>query len=55
MTIIVDTPANIAASFDIVDQLTGGHGLVTCEMVPALLAIHGGERQGGMNLAEHGY
>jgi PII-like signaling protein len=55
MTIIVDTPTNIAASFDIVDQLTGGHGLVTCEMVPALLAIHGGEQQGGMNLADHRY
>jgi len=55
MTIIVDTPANIAASFDIVDELTDGHGLVTCEMVPALLSVHGGERQGGMNLADHRY
>lgn len=37
-TIIVDTPANIARSFDIVDELTAEHGLVTSEMVPALVA-----------------
>ncbi|MGH3495503.1 MAG: DUF190 domain-containing protein, partial [Sciscionella sp.] len=35
-TIIVDTPARIAAAFDIVDELTTEHGLVTTEMVPAL-------------------
>ena len=55
MTIIVDTPANIAASFDIADELTGEHGMVTCEMVPALLAVHRGERHGGLGLADHRY
>ena len=35
-TIIVDTPDRIARSFDIVDELTREHGLVTSEMVPAL-------------------
>ena len=55
MTIIVDTPANIAASFDIVDTLTGEHGMVTCEMVPALLAVHRGERRGGLDLAAYRY
>ena len=34
-TIIVDTPQSIARSFDIVDELTTRHGLVTSEMVPA--------------------
>ncbi|MGH3695025.1 MAG: DUF190 domain-containing protein [Pseudonocardiaceae bacterium] len=33
VTIIIDTPARIAASFDIVDELTTGHGVVTSEMV----------------------
>ncbi|MCX5041875.1 DUF190 domain-containing protein [Aldersonia sp. NBC_00410] len=37
-TIIVDTPANIARNFDIVDEVTTKHGLVTSEMVPALVA-----------------
>lgn len=32
-TIIVDTPQAIARSFDIVDELTNWHGLVTSEMV----------------------
>lgn len=36
MTILVDTPENIAASFDVIDDLTTEHGLVTVETVPAL-------------------
>ena len=55
MTIIVDTPRNIAASFRIVDELTGGHGLVTAEMVPALLTVHDGEWRGDIDLADHRY
>ncbi|MGH3494646.1 MAG: DUF190 domain-containing protein, partial [Sciscionella sp.] len=35
-TIVIDTPDNIAASFDVIDELTGEHGLVTSEMVPSL-------------------
>ncbi|MGH3781595.1 MAG: DUF190 domain-containing protein [Pseudonocardiaceae bacterium] len=38
VTIIVDTPERIATSFDIVDELTTEHGVVTSEMVPALTA-----------------
>ncbi|CAM4278918.1 hypothetical protein MB901379_01410 [Mycobacterium basiliense] len=38
-TIIVDTPEAIARSFDIVDELTTRHGLVTSEMVPAAMAF----------------
>lgn len=54
-TVIVDTPDNIARSFDIVDELTHEHGLVTSEMVPALLAIDGDDRRGGTRLARHDY
>jgi len=54
-TIIVDTPDNIAQSFDIIDELTQQHGLVTSEMVPALLAVDGDDRRGGTNLARHDY
>ena len=54
-TILVDTPAAIAHSFDIVDELTAEHGLVTSEMVPAMLALDGGNRRGGTRLARHRY
>lgn len=54
-TIIVDTPDSIARSFDIVDEVTGIHGLVTCEMVPALLMLDGGRRQGSTDLADYRY
>ena len=54
-TILVDTPAAIAHSFDIVDELTAERGLVTSEMVPAMLAIDGGNRRGGTRLAWHRY
>jgi PII-like signaling protein len=55
MTIIVDTPEHIARSFDIVDKCTRKHGLVTSEMVPALVVIDGDRRMGGTELAEYGY
>lgn len=52
MTILVDTPERIARSFGIVDAVTGRHGLVTCETVPALLAVDSGASHGGLDLAE---
>ncbi len=55
MTVIIDTPSRVAASFDIVDALTAGRGLVTCEMVPALLAIDGDSRHGTTELADYPY
>ncbi len=55
MTVVVGPPGSMARSFDIVDSLTAEHGLVTCEMVPALLAIHGGRRHGSTDLAEFRY
>ena len=52
MTVIVDTPARIARSFQMAADLTGSHGLITCETVPALLAIEGSDRHGGLDLAQ---
>lgn len=49
-TVVVDTPARIAASFDLIDALTGVHGLVTSEVVPAQVSIDGGLTQGGLTL-----
>jgi PII-like signaling protein len=55
VTIVVDSPERIAASFDIIDALTEPHGLVTSELVPALVTIDGGERRGGTALARYDY
>jgi PII-like signaling protein len=54
-TIVIDTPANIAASFDVVDELTRNQGLVTSEMVPATVTIDGNDRDGGTRMARHTY
>lgn len=54
VTIIVDTAANIAESFDIVDEITREQGLVTSEMVPALVADDDDGR-GGPRIARHRY
>jgi PII-like signaling protein len=35
ITTVIDTPDGIAESFDIIDEFTDEHGLVTSEMVPA--------------------
>ncbi|OMC44479.1 DUF190 domain-containing protein [Mycobacterium sp. IS-1264] len=54
-TIIVDTPRSIARSFDIVDEVTSRHGLVTSEMVPAALSLDETQRLGDITLAQHDY
>ena len=53
VTIIIDTPDRIGASFDIVDELTTEHGVVTSEMVPATAMIAGDNRDGDPRLAPH--
>lgn len=54
VTIVVDTPARIAESFRIVDELTERAGLVTSELVPAVAALDpDGRRIGGLRLARH--
>ena len=55
VTILIDTPANIAESFDIVDELTRDEGLVTSEMVPALVSDEGDNGQGRPRMASHRY
>ena len=54
-TIIVDRPDRIARSFELIDELTSEHGLVTSEMVPAVVLVDGDERIGGTELAEYRY
>jgi PII-like signaling protein len=36
VTVLIDRPSRIAELFDVVDELTADHGLVTSELVPAL-------------------
>jgi PII-like signaling protein len=55
VTIIIDTPGRIASNFDIVHELTAEHGVVTSEMVPAVVTIAGPDRHGDTGLARHGY
>lgn len=49
-TVIIDTAPNIAASYEIVDELTEHDGLVTCEVVPTMLALHDGHSVGSLQL-----
>jgi PII-like signaling protein len=53
VSIVVDKPDQIAASFEIVDELTDERGLVTSEMVPAMTTMAEAERRGGLRLARH--
>lgn len=53
VTIIIDTPANIAESFGVVDELTHDEGLVTSEMVPALVSDD--DDHGRPPIARHRY
>lgn len=55
VTIVVDTPANIEECFDVVDELTRHEGLVTSEMVPALVSDDGDAGRGGPPMANHRY
>jgi PII-like signaling protein len=55
VTTIVDTPSRIARSFDIVDELTADHGMVTSEMVPAVVSVSDQDRDGDGELARHDY
>ncbi len=51
LTVLLDTPANALRSFEVVDELTGGGGLVTSELVPALRASGPAIEHGGLELA----
>lgn len=54
VTVVIDTPANIAESFDAINELTANEGLVTSEMVPALVSDDDGG-QGPPSMARHRY
>jgi PII-like signaling protein len=51
VTVLLDSPARIAESFAIVDELTDQEGLVTSEMVPAL--VGSGQHGEPFRLARH--
>ncbi|MGI8712721.1 MAG: DUF190 domain-containing protein [Solirubrobacteraceae bacterium] len=53
VTIAIDTPQRIAGSFQIIDELTAEHGLVTSEMVPAMAAMSATDQLGGLKLSNH--
>lgn len=55
LTVVIDTPERTMRSFQIIDELTAEHGLVTSEMVPAMHAISGHRREGGLRLANHDF
>jgi PII-like signaling protein len=54
-TITVDTPERTARAFEIIDELTQEHGLVTSEMVPAMAAMSETDSVGGLKLAQHDF
>ncbi len=47
LTIVIDTPERIQTAFDLIDDLTAEHGLVTCETVPAIRPVGGGHALAG--------
>jgi PII-like signaling protein len=53
VTITIDTAERTVRSFEIIDELTSEHGLVTSEMVPAMAALSTTGRKGGLTLARH--
>lgn len=54
-TITIDTPERTAQSFQIIDEITSEHGLVTSEMVPAVSAMSDTDKRGGLRLAKHNF
>ena len=48
LTIVIDTPERIQTAFDLIDDLTAEHGLVTCETVPAIRPVGGGQALAGL-------
>lgn len=54
-TIVVDTPERIAGAFQIIDELTGEHGVISAEMVPSATVVDAGRRLGGTDLARFSY
>ena len=53
VTITIDTPERTVRSFEIIDELTAEHGLVTSEMVPAMSAVGEADQPRALRLARH--
>lgn len=53
VTVLVDTPDRIAASFGIIDEMTAEHGLVTAELIPALAHASPSAPRHPLHLARH--
>ena len=51
-TIVVDTPQRIAGAFEVIDELTREHGVISAEMVPSATIVDAGHRLGGTDLAQ---
>ncbi|MBX7450403.1 DUF190 domain-containing protein [Mycolicibacterium sp. 3033] len=49
-TTLITTDATVASDYAVVDEVTAEHGVVTCEPVPAAIAVHDGRREGRLTL-----
>lgn len=54
-TTVIDTPERMQHIFDIVDEVTGRRGLVSAEMVPALITVGDENRPAATELASYQY
>jgi PII-like signaling protein len=52
VTIVIDTPERIQTAFDLIDDLTAEHGLVTCETVPAIRPVGDGHAMARRSASE---
>jgi PII-like signaling protein len=52
LTVAIDSPERTARSFQIIDELTREHGLVTSEIVPAMQALSAREQLGSLRMAD---
>jgi PII-like signaling protein len=53
LVVVIDSPDRIAASFDLIAEITGEHGVVSSEMVPAAAIVDEAQPGGGFGLAQH--
>jgi PII-like signaling protein len=51
-TVTIDSPERIAHSFQIIDELTDEHGLVTSELIPVMHALDGVKATAALRLDE---
>lgn len=55
VTSVIDTPERIASAFAVIDELTAERGLVTSEMVPAVMVVGEDGAHAPARLARHDY